>query len=102
MINEYAKGADCRLNPRCQKIKKEVDKAVKWGEKIKTNKLKKKIQKSSSVDKNDLNYVRVSYSRYASDFIIGIGGPRSLARIVLARIKTFLKDVLNLDLNQKN
>lgn len=29
MINEYAKGADCRLNPRCQKIKKEVDKAVK-------------------------------------------------------------------------
>jgi len=101
MINEYAKGACYHPNPRCQKIQKEMGKTVKLGEKIKTNKCKKKIQKFSSVDKKDHNYVKISYSRYASDFIIGIGGSLSLARIVLGRIKTFLKGVLYFDLNQK-
>jgi hypothetical protein len=47
------------------------------------------------------SYVRVGYCRYIDDFIIGVTGPLSLAKTLLDRIKTFLKDTLFLNLNMK-
>lgn len=49
----------------------------------------------------DPNYKRVSYVRYADDFLVGIIGTKSDAMDIRKRIQTFLKDELNLNLNME-
>jgi hypothetical protein len=42
---------------------------------------------------------RISYVRYADDFLIGINGPESLAISIKGEIDAFLKDKLKLTLS---
>jgi group II intron reverse transcriptase/maturase len=52
-----------------------------------------------SYDTQDPNFRRLSYVRYADDFLLGFVGPRDEAEEIKSRIKTFLKDQLLLDLS---
>nr|AZP40185.1 hypothetical protein [Ulva compressa] len=47
----------------------------------------------------DPNYRRLSYVRYADDFLVGIIGNKIDAMTIRKEIQRFLKEVLNLDLN---
>jgi len=48
----------------------------------------------------DDNYIRIKYVRYADDFIVGVRGPKELARRIQKEISTFLKSQLHLSVNQ--
>lgn len=50
-------------------------------------------------DMNDPNFRRIMYVRYADDFLILLAGPVSEAMEIRDRVKTFLKDSCDLDLN---
>ena len=50
-----------------------------------------------SRDPMDPAYRRLMYARYADDFLIGVIGCKADALATLARVKVFLKDVLQLD-----
>ncbi|MEM9686432.1 MAG: reverse transcriptase domain-containing protein [Bacteroidota bacterium] len=49
----------------------------------------------------DPNYKRISYVRYADDFLVGIIGTKANAMDIRERIQKFLKVELNLDLNME-
>jgi hypothetical protein len=48
---------------------------------------------------NEIGYRNCKYIRYADDFVIGILGPRSLAIEIRDKVKDFLKNELNVELN---
>ena len=49
----------------------------------------------------DEDYIRVSYVRYADDFIVGVRGPKHITKEVLESIKNFLKTTLHLSVNEE-
>lgn len=49
----------------------------------------------------DDKYIRIKYVRYADDFIVGVRGPKELAKKILEEIKTFLKSELHLTVNEE-
>lgn len=53
----------------------------------------------TSVDQKDPNYVRLHYVRYADDFIVGLCGPKSLAKHVMKHVTQFPKEDLHLEVN---
>jgi len=62
----------------------------------------KKLVYSMKVPRNliDEDYREVKYIRYADDFLIGITGSRKLAIEIKGKVREFLKDELNLTLNE--
>jgi len=62
--------------------------------------LLKLLRKHTIGDPMDPNYVRVRYVRFADDFIVSIIGPITLAKQIKEKIKNFLSEELELDLNR--
>lgn len=56
---------------------------------------------SNSVDHMDENYVRVAYTRYADDFIIGITGSHQIAINILEECRNFLYNELALKMSEE-
>lgn len=54
-----------------------------------------------SIDLMDPNYKRVSYVRYADDFLIGIIGSKEDCRMIRDEIRDYLRDELELKLNME-
>jgi group II intron reverse transcriptase/maturase len=61
---------------------------------------RKKFRSATNVDYMDPNFTRISYVRYAGDFVIGIAGPRSLATQIMKELQSFLSEILKLELTQ--
>ena len=53
-----------------------------------------------SGDPMDPNYRRLTYIRYADDFLIGVIGSKAEAAAVLEKVRAFLKDTLHLDVSE--
>lgn len=58
-------------------------------------------QKNSSTVRNDGEYIRVKYVRYADDWCVGLNGPRQLAEKLRDEIKNFMTKELGLTLNME-
>ena len=58
-------------------------------------------QKYPAVEVNDPNFIRIKYSRYADDWLIGICGPRTLAEHIKEELKEFLMQKLHLTLSEE-
>jgi group II intron reverse transcriptase/maturase len=67
------------------------------GEALKALKAKRKDCEPS--EQMDPNYRRLRYIRYADDFLLGLSGPKKEAEEIRARIGTFLRDHLKLELS---
>ena len=65
----------------------------------KLKKLYKVSQRNPVMDFNDASYKRLKYVRYADNWIIGIRGNFIETRQVLEKVRTFLKNVMRLDIN---
>lgn len=65
------------------------------------NALTKTIRTLPSLDHNDPNSIRVTYVRYADDWIIGVTGPKSLAEDLREKARVFLKEHLKLTLSME-
>jgi len=51
-------------------------------------------------DPMDPGYRRLRYLRYADDHILGFAGPKAEAEQIKAKLATFLRETLALELNQ--
>jgi RNA-directed DNA polymerase len=61
--------------------------------------LAKQKRKLPSREAMDPNYRRMTYVRYADDFLIGVIGSKADAEAIRARVTAFLKDTLYLDVS---
>ena len=75
------------------------DSIENWKEEVKV--LKKKLTQMPYSDQMDNKYRRLTYVRYADDFLIGIIGSKEDAQHVKEEIAKFLKDKLKLELSME-
>jgi len=61
--------------------------------------LSKLARTMQSSDPNDPNYRRLTYVRYADDFLLGFTGPRTEAEDIKRQVGDFLRETLKLDLS---
>lgn len=79
---------------RARKLKQE-------GKYREAQEVRKQAQQMPSYDPTDPNYRRLKYVRYADDWLIGFIGPQQEAEEIKRDIKTYLHDVLRLDLSEE-
>jgi group II intron reverse transcriptase/maturase len=63
--------------------------------------LEKRLLLTPSADPMDPGYRRLSYCRYADDFVIGVIGSRDEARKIMDEVSSFLQDRLDLQISEK-
>lgn len=62
--------------------------------------LSRTMRTMPSVDPMDPGYRRLTYLRYADDFLIGVIGSKAEAAAVLEKVRAFLRDTLHLDVSE--
>jgi len=100
LIPEYTRGASRKCNPAYRKTGWAITKARRSGDRAAVRELKKERRGQPARDPRDPGYRRLRYSRYADDHLLGFTGPRAEAEQIKARLATFLRDDLKLELNQ--
>lgn len=103
-ISELSNTVKKRPNPEYRSVVRKRERLMKASggkvtEEIKS--LTQTIRSLPSQDHNDPNSIRVSYVRYADDWIVGVTGPKELADTLRDRAKTFLWDELKLELSME-
>jgi hypothetical protein len=105
IINRYKKGikaSRCSDYQQAVSLTYEEKKANKQKKKQIARKKHKEAHKAGlCYNKMDGNFIRVKYIRYADDFLIGVQGPKILAKKIFRSIIFFLKSNLQLSLNEK-
>ncbi|MDR1992421.1 MAG: group II intron reverse transcriptase/maturase [Nitrososphaerota archaeon] len=97
----YSKGVRKRIVPLYQKLGNERYDAKQEGNYEKANELLKQMQSMHVGDQMDEDFIRVSYCRFADDFLICIIGSKALAVEIKDKIACFMKQRLGLELNQE-
>lgn len=64
-------------------------------------KLRQEMRKLPSRDQMDPTYRRLTYVRYADDWLIGIAGPHKETKVIKERVAKFLKENLGLNLSKE-
>jgi group II intron reverse transcriptase/maturase len=99
LIPQYTRGAKRERNPVYRhheyllRVAKQDRDWATW------KRLRHEMQQLPSYDTHDPDFRRLYYVRYADDFLLGFIGPKNEAEGIKARIKTFLKEQLLLDLS---
>ena len=101
IINKNTKGKKRKSNPEYQRLRGKRYTAIKNGKLEEIKRLTKVIQSIPSLDPMDSNFTRVKYVRYADDFVIEVIGSKEMAESIKEDVATFLKEKLNLELNQE-
>nr|UEX92734.1 hypothetical protein [Ophiocordyceps lanpingensis] len=98
LCQSFSNGTKARTNPTWISYTNKKRRAKSILEKIKWNKL---ILATPSKDPLDPNFKKLVFVRYADDWILGVRGSHEDCEFLLAKVKTFLKESLNLDLSVK-
>lgn len=94
------RGLKRKQNPQYTKAHYGLNKAKREAHKAAVAYYRKQSRKVPSGLPNDPNFLRLSYVRYADDFLIGVIGPYKLATRVKALVQRFLHHRLKLSLNE--
>ena len=100
LIPRYTRGEKRKPNPEYCRLGKRIYRARKRGDNEKVRELEQQYRLLPSQDTRDPNFRRLKYCRYADDFILGFIGPKSEAEEIKAAIGAFLKETLNLEMNE--
>src|SRR5467141_821778 len=100
LIPQYTRGERRRINPEYNRVSARLNYARKTGNRARARDLGKQQRSLPSRDPVDPGYRRLKYSRYADDHILGFIGPRAEAEEIKAKLATFLRETLELELNQ--
>ena len=105
-INKYHKGDKPTLNNEYLRNIHitEEEKIGKTEEQLKNLKNSKSLiarQKGLRPTILDDTYMRVTYVRYADDFIIGVRGSKDTAKKIFNEVKNFIRSSLHLDINEE-
>jgi len=101
--HELEKGELRRPNPEYRSLQKRRQYLAKTG-RVDTEEYRNlgvQMRKFPSLESKDPDFVRVRYIRYADDWVVGIIGPKSLAKEVKEKVRQFLKAKLNLTLSEE-
>lgn len=82
-------------------LQNEISKARRNRDFDQLKRLRKRLLKTIPFDYSDSTFKRLNYVRYADDWLIGIIGSRKDALAIKEKIKVFLKERLNLELNEE-
>ncbi len=101
LMPEYTRGNSRADNPEYRKVEAQVKAARRKGDRALSRSLGKRLRQLPSQDRNDPEYRRLRYVRYADDHLIGFAGPKAEAEEIKQRLAQFLKDELRLELSQE-
>jgi group II intron reverse transcriptase/maturase len=99
LIPQYTRGERRKVNPEYNRGKARQNYARKHGDRAKVRDLEKQLRTLPSRDTMDPGYRRLKYSRYADDHILGFIGPKAEAEEIKAKLATFLRETLGLELS---
>jgi group II intron reverse transcriptase/maturase len=100
LIPQYTRGDSRALNPAYKEIAIRLQNARRRGDRAAARDLKRQLRSLPSRDPLDPGYRRLRYCRYADDHILGFTGPKAEAEEIKAKLATFLRETLGLELNQ--
>lgn len=102
LIPQYTCGTRRAVNPDYKRYEYRIAQARKLGDQETVHRLEKERRQYPSQDTHDPDYRRLSYVRYADDFLLGLIGSKAEAEAIKADIAAFLRERLHLELsNQK-
>ena len=101
LIPYYTRGECRKPNPTYVEVKNAARRARSRGDRATVRQLRKQQRSLPSGDPQDPDYRRLRYARYADDQLFGFAGPKAEAEQIKARLTTFLRDDLKLELSQE-
>jgi group II intron reverse transcriptase/maturase len=98
---QHTRGKQRRISPAYNRLAKAMLKAKRDGDTETWRRLKLEQRSTQVAIHNDEHYRRLTYVRYADDFILSLSGPKTDAEDIKSQIKTFLRDTLKLELSEE-
>lgn len=99
LVPQSTRGKQRAMNPEYARVTQQVRTARRRGD-PNLNALIQQRRQLPSGDTHDPNFRRLTYIRYADDFILGFIGPKSEAEAIKSTIGTFLRETLHLQMNE--
>jgi group II intron reverse transcriptase/maturase len=100
LLPEYNLGDKRRANGEYLAAQHAIARARRAGDREAVRALGRHRRTLPYGDPNDPGYRRLRYVRYADDFLLGFAGPKHEAREITAKIRTFLRSELALELSE--
>jgi hypothetical protein len=100
LIPKHTRGERRRVNPEYDRLSSRKSYAAKRGDREAVRTLSRAQRAIPSKDTHDPGFRRLTYTRYADDFILGFAGPKHEAEQIKAEIRGFLRDELALELSE--
>jgi group II intron reverse transcriptase/maturase len=100
LIPEYTRGELRRRTPAYARLQYRIAVGKRLGDRETVSALRRQLRHLPSGDPNDPDYRRLKYVRYCDDFLLGFAGPKREAEEIKARIQSFLREQLRLELSQ--
>ncbi|MFI1361280.1 reverse transcriptase domain-containing protein [Streptomyces sp. NPDC020898] len=99
LMPEYERGERRRKNLAYHRVRRQIQRARQGGDRQQERALTQTLRRMPTQDPNDPGYRRLRYVRYCDDFLLGFAGPKYEAEEIKAKIGTFLRDELKLELS---
>lgn len=100
LIPEHTRGELRRRTPAYARLQYRIAVGKRLGDRETVSALRRQLRQLPSGDPNDPGYRRLKYVRYCDDFLLGFAGPKREAEEIKARIQSFLREQLRLELSQ--
>jgi group II intron reverse transcriptase/maturase len=101
LIPRYTRGSRRKINRKYAQLGWEMSKAKARNDMQTVKRLRQERRSCPSQDTYDPNYRRLSYVRYADDFLLGFIGPKAEAEAIKEAIGAFLRDRLRLTMSEE-
>lgn len=101
LIPHYTRGTRRRENREYRKLIMRSWRHRQRGNIEQAEALRNQAQRLPSQDRDDPNYRRLHYVRYADDFLLGFSGPSSEAEAIKQQLRKFLQEELKLELSEE-
>lgn len=101
LIPQYTKGARKRANPEYDRLRTLSQYHRRKGNTERAEELRNQFQKLPSLRTDDPDYRRLTYVRYADDFLLGFIGPKTEAEAIKQQLRTFLQEEPKLELSEE-
>jgi group II intron reverse transcriptase/maturase len=99
LIPQYTRGKYRRHYPEYNRRAMRLKRARRTGDRVTTRDLVRELRTLPIRDPMDPGYRRLRYIRYADDHLMGFIGSKAEAEQIKARLTTFLRETLGLELN---
>jgi group II intron reverse transcriptase/maturase len=99
LIPQFTSGGKRHRNAEYRHLEYLLGVAKKTGDWESWTRHRREMRRLPSCDTFDPNFRRLSYIRYADDFLLGFVGPRNEAEVIKSAIRQFLSQELRLELS---